>query len=287
MKAYSSIIIFILLVAASVITGTGNYMKAQSKITSDLNQALMYALAEKGQQLVTADTIRVCRQLYGRSGTAVVVTFRDKHFCERLTIPELRDSSYIAFAVLPAGKKSVGLLSDIAGLCGDTVVMRLDMSHYGDVSVAFRAGATCSFATVLGLSDQQLPAALCVMSLIWGVSVLLIRRRDSTAGSHEPCLCSVGNLSFDSRTKTFYNSENKEIRFTPMQFSLMEMFFNAEGHQLLKTEICQMLWPGKDDASETLYTLMRRLKRVVGQNTNLQIEVDRGKAYRLKVKSGE
>lgn len=68
-----------------------------------------------------------------------------------------------------------------------------------------------------------------------------------------------------------------------MQFMLMEMFFNAEGHKLYKSDICRTLWPGKDNASETLYTLMRRLKRVVEQNTNLRIEVERGRAYKLRV----
>ena len=80
--------------------------------------------------------------------------------------------------------------------------------------------------------------------------------------------------------------ETEEVRVTPMQLELMEMFFKSEGHKLDKSEICQMLWPGKDDASETLYTLIRRLKRVVEQNTNLQIEGERGRAYRLIIKSG-
>ena len=68
-----------------------------------------------------------------------------------------------------------------------------------------------------------------------------------------------------------------------MQFQLMRMFFNAEGHKLSKSEICESLWPGKDDASETLYTLVRRLKRVVEQNSSLKIEAERGRAYKLTV----
>ena len=40
---------------------------------------------------------------------------------------------------------------------------------------------------------------------------------------------------------------------------------------------------GKDDASETLYTLVRRLKRIVEQNSRLKIEAERGRAYKLTV----
>ena len=66
-----------------------------------------------------------------------------------------------------------------------------------------------------------------------------------------------------------------------MQYQLMEMFFKSPSHQLTKTEICDALWPKKPDASETLYTLIRRLKPVIEQNSTLKIESNRGKAYRL------
>ena len=64
----------------------------------------------------------------------------------------------------------------------------------------------------------------------------------------------------------------------------MEMFFRVPSHRLTKTEICEALWPKKEDASETLYTLIRRLKSVVEQHSDLKIEVDRGRAYELKIK---
>ena len=69
-----------------------------------------------------------------------------------------------------------------------------------------------------------------------------------------------------------------------MQQQLMELFFRAPNHTLSKTEICEALWPKKEDADETLYTLIRRLKPIVEQHSNLKIEADRGKAYELKIK---
>jgi DNA-binding response OmpR family regulator len=69
-----------------------------------------------------------------------------------------------------------------------------------------------------------------------------------------------------------------------MQQQLMEMFFRSPNHTLSKTEICDALWPKRDDASETLYTLIRRLKPIIEAHSDLKIEADCGKTYELKIK---
>ena len=68
-----------------------------------------------------------------------------------------------------------------------------------------------------------------------------------------------------------------------MQQQLMELFFHADDYRLSKTDICNALWPKKDDANETLYTLVRRLKAVLEAQSRLTIEADRGRSYRLTV----
>ena len=82
----------------------------------------------------------------------------------------------------------------------------------------------------------------------------------------------------------FVNAKGCEVKFTPMQQQLMEMFFNAPSHRLTKQEICDALWPKKPDASDTLYTLIRRLRPILEQNTSLVIESDRRKTYELRVR---
>jgi DNA-binding SARP family transcriptional activator len=62
------------------------------------------------------------------------------------------------------------------------------------------------------------------------------------------------------------------------------MFFLSPSHSLTKAEICDALWPKKPDASDTLYTLIRRLKPVVEQHSDLKIESDRSKSYHLTTK---
>ena len=80
----------------------------------------------------------------------------------------------------------------------------------------------------------------------------------------------------------FHDANGEQIHFTPMQHELMEMFFLSDCHTLQKQDICDRLWPKKPDASETLYTLIRRLKPIVEHHSRLRIESDRGKAYALK-----
>lgn len=64
----------------------------------------------------------------------------------------------------------------------------------------------------------------------------------------------------------------------------MEMLWLSPSHQLSKAEICDALWPKKPDASETLYTLIRRLKPIIEEHSDLKIESDRGKSYGLTIR---
>ena len=82
----------------------------------------------------------------------------------------------------------------------------------------------------------------------------------------------------------FVNAKGCEVKFTPMQQQLMEMLWLSPSHQLSKAEICDALWPKKPDASETLYTLVRRLKPIIEEHSDLKIESDRGKSYGLTIR---
>ena len=80
----------------------------------------------------------------------------------------------------------------------------------------------------------------------------------------------------------FRDVQGKEIPFTPMQHQLMELFMASGDMKLSKITICESLWPKKPDASETLYTLIRRLKPVVSEHCGLTITAEKGGGYRLK-----
>ncbi len=156
----------------------------------------------------------------------------------------------------------------------------------------FKAYACCSEATIFSLSDQRPTAILWTLTLLWAAFCFYRHRQNVMPYSDPGAECGVamagmlqyGSLCYAEAEGTFYDVQGQRIKLTPMQQQLMEMFFRSDDHQLTKTEICNALWPKKPDASETLYTLIRRLKPIIEQHSNLKIEADRGKSYGLTIK---
>lgn len=140
-----------------------------------------------------------------------------------------------------------------------------------------RCEAKCSAATIFSLSDQRPASVLWTIAIFWGFYCFWSYRKQMS-------LVAFGGLAYSETEGRFYNAMGKQVKLTPMQQQLMEMFFHRESHQLTKTEICDALWPKKDDANDTLYTLIRRLKPIIEEHSDLKIESDRGRAYKLEVK---
>lgn len=144
--------------------------------------------------------------------------------------------------------------------------------------------AECSALSILNMSDQRLSLMLLLSAMLWS-SMFLFRRKASEMRAFPPSplthYTNYGGIFFDETAKNFYDNTGKEIYFTPLQQRLMQMLILEPTHQVDKTSICETLWPNKPDASETLYTLIRRLKPIVEQTSELQIECVRGRAYRL------
>ena len=135
----------------------------------------------------------------------------------------------------------------------------------GGWKVTFDTEAKCSAVMIWSLSDQRLSAWLSVMALL---SLALSFR----------CRRQLQPITMDSFSAT---------HLTPMQRQLMEMFVASGSHRLSKHEICDALWPKKDDASETLYALISRLKRELDKTGSFDIISDRGRAYILKRRKSE
>ena len=145
----------------------------------------------------------------------------------------------------------------------------------------FKAYAHCSEATIFSLSDQRPATILWALTIGWGMFCFYRRKK------YDPLLTGMthyGGLSFSEYDGRFLDHKGQLLKLTPMQHQLMEMFFQSPSHSLTKSEICAALWPKKPDASETLYTLIKRLKPVIEQHSELKIESDRGKAYELKIR---
>ena len=135
----------------------------------------------------------------------------------------------------------------------------------GRWNVTFNTEAKCSAAMIWSLSDQRQSAWLTVMALL-SLALSFRGRRQS-----QP-------ITMDCFSAT---------HLTPMQRQLMEMFVASDSHSLSKHEICNALWPKKDDASETLYALISRLKRELDKTSNYDIISDRGRSYILRHRKSE
>ena len=144
-----------------------------------------------------------------------------------------------------------------------------------DTKKGFRPRPQVSTATILSLSDQRPAMVLWSMALLWGLFCLYQQRRSMALGLY-------GGLALQQGR--FIDAKGCVVKLTPMQQQLMEMLWLSPTRQLSKAEICDALWPKKPDASETLYTLIRRLKPIIEEHSNLKIESDRGKSYGLRVR---
>lgn len=274
LKPYHSILIFAILVMSAMFSSVSNYRKAQYAIIHDMDQALSQTIQERQDQWITPDTIQ--------------------NYRSHLNISWLKETSILCYAVEDKRKGSYGEETDKKGeqLSNMTSKQMLLDKHN------IQGYANCSMADVFGLSNQRTPFSLSLLAILWGCFALYYHRRKtekfSTKIALADCntsfetlqdnrkLLSFGSLFYCSDEDAFYNKETQEsIRFTPMQHQLMQMFLSNTYHQLSKQEICETLWPKKLDASETLYTLIRRIKPIIESHTNLMIETERGKAYRL------
>ncbi len=168
----------------------------------------------------------------------------------------------------------------IAELKNTACIAMTSVKRAGRQETQMVAQANCDVLTILMLSDQRASGALLFAGILWMVCSLWYMRRFKPEMFAEAL--SYGGIVFAN--DKFITAKGEPIHFTPMQYSLMEMFMMTESHSLSKQEICDRLWPKKPDASDTLYTLIKRVKPILEANSNLKIESDRGKSYILKIK---
>ena len=247
MKQQHAVLVLFALIIASSLTSLGSYRSTSQKVIKDMDRALAITMQEQQSDVISQDTIRT--------------------FNSHLQITALRGKATLAV---------------------DTR------------SKQFKAYAHCSEATIFSLSDQRPAALLWMLTGCWAMFLFLSEKlrvkseesqdrrpegEPSVAGRREKQsqFSGFGGLTYSETEGRFYAIDGNEVQLTPMQHQLLTMFFLSPSHSLSKAEICDALWPKKPDASDTLYTLIRRLKPVIERYSDLKIESDRSKAYRLTV----
>ena len=205
------------------------------------------------EYMIAQDVDQALKQVLVKMPDNVVTTDTIRCYRNRLTIAELKDTAGIAMRTVRRG---------------------------GRWETKMVAEANCSFATTFMMSDQKASGSLFVFGALWLLGSLWYVRRNKPELIVQG-LAYGGIVFHDDK---FMTVSGEEIRLTPMQHSLLEMFITTDSHTLSKQEICDRLWPKKPDASDTLYTLIRRIKPIIETHSTLKIESDRGKSYSLKLR---
>ena len=205
------------------------------------------------ENIIAQDVNRALEQVLVKMPDNVVTTDTIRCYRNCLTIAELKDTAGIAMrTVRKDGRWETRLVAE----------------------------ANCGFATTFMMSDQKASGSFLFAGLLWLLcSLWYIKRK-------RPELIAQG-ITYGGIV--FYNDKfmtlsGEQIRLTPMQHSLLEMFITSDTHTLSKQHICDRLWPKKPDASDTLYTLIKRIKPIIETHSTLKIQSDRGKSYSLIIK---
>lgn len=280
-----------LFVALSFLTGAKQYNDTRAAIVADLNQALREAVKQHADQWLCRDTIQSYTLLQKRMGTGVTLRTTDNVFAEALPEEIFRRNAGICVNVLPtggAGGRSVAINENESEYIMSDTLMLMNSAKAAGAALSLRGFVYCPFVSVLKMTDLTSSVALFVAALCFGGLYFYFCRKEKgheteQKGTAEEAhrLITFGDLSLSTDDSCIYDSGNRRLNLTPMEYSLMEMFYLSSSHFLLKKDICAALWPGKDNADETLYALVRRLKHTLSAHSSIQISAVRGRAYQL------
>lgn len=254
MKPITAVLVFFSLMIPSLVISYGNYVTAKEYIIEDVNQALAQTILQKASAEITPDTIKI--------------------FKSKLKIDRLKETSYLSMCTAEPSKVT---------FCSDTMSYK-----FGEERLHIRAYPNCSKAAVFGMSEQTTPGIMLIISLMWGMfSIIYFHKRNGIeiVPESDTDKIVVGNMKFSSIQSMFFNEKDEAIDFTPMQHAFMKLLITSEHKRMNIDEICGKLWPGKQNAKESLYTLVKRLKPVVENNSNIQIVSNKGGYYCLTIKN--
>lgn len=284
-----------LMLALSLSFGFHNYRAAEKRIVHDLNQALRQTVLAHSTEWINPDTLQTYHRLTELFGQCVAVESSNNEFTNALHLDPLKAKSGLIVrisrprtALTPQEETEIS--PSASYLTSDTIVWMPGVSSEAKaarptVDLSFQGYARCSFLTIFSLADKSLPVVCLVLAALSGFFFVRYGRFDNEQGA---CTAdqriAFGNITLSCAQACFFKEDEEKLKMTPQQYTLMEMFFRSPAHLLTRSEICDALWPGKDNADETLNTLVRRLRPLIEENSNLKITTDRGRAYVLEIK---
>lgn len=307
--------VFLLMLTAALAASVWNYVRMKECIVGDVNQALAETLRTETGGRITADTLRVFKS------NLKIKELRESSYLSLCTEEPSRvaicsdtmnwesGSGWLHVRAYPNCTRAA-----VFGMSEQTVpfvllvmsvlwgIWSLVSAHRnrnlsengisGELTAGIAAGAAGIAAGSAGEAEACIPVES-VAGTATGVA-------GETAAAAAGCV-RLGSLSLAVAENRFFRNGKAgdveagvgeagdggaavPVQFTPMQFQLMKLLFVQPGHCLPVEQICAALWPGKEDARETLYALVLRLKRVLADGSDLEIRAEKGGFYKLSVR---
>jgi DNA-binding winged helix-turn-helix (wHTH) protein len=270
--------------------GAKQYNRTRETIIANLNAALREAVKMHANNWLCRDTIQSYAKLQQQMGAAVTLHTYDNIFAEALPEKRFKENAGIQISVMNMSSHQQGEAlaenADNGYIMSDTIML-MNNAKVADAALSLRGYVFCPFINIISMTNLTTPTILLALAFCFGGLYFYFRRKYSvknekeTSGADNSKIITFGDLSLSTEDSCVYDLNSKRLNLTPMEYSLMEMFYCSSSHFLLKKDICDTLWPGKDNADETLYALIRRLKQTLAEHSNLKISAIRGRAYQL------
>lgn len=252
------------LMFASLVSCFYSYTEAKQDITGDLNDAIISLANENSELWTRQDTIAALRQMHETTHKPLIYQASDIDFRNN----SLKNEAYFTIALVDKNNSAPKIQGN--KIASDSIIIVPEKTTEG-ISIYVQGFADCSVASVFAASDKTLPGIFLSLSLLSMMCMFIWRR--SGAYNMEPTSASM------PATDTI-----ESIKLTPMQRKLTQMLLDAPDKKVDKTTLCVALWGNKDNAEESLYTLIRRTKSALA-STGIEIICNRGESYEIRLNS--
>ncbi|MDE6740801.1 MAG: hypothetical protein K2J58_00550 [Muribaculaceae bacterium] len=257
------LLIPLVMMISSIVSGCLAYFDARQDIADDLNEVIVALVKEKRGLWVRQDTITALRHMYEVDHKPMIYQASDLKFRNS----GLKDVAYYSIALVDRKTASSKIRGD--KIASDSILL-VPVGSADGLAIQVQGFADCSMASVFAVSDQTVPGMLFLLAVLTLAGMRVWRRNEECQLATEPVVSVSAVPTLDG------------IKLTPMQRQLAQMLLDAPDMKVDKATLCTALWGNKSNAEESLYTLVRRTKSPLAE-AGFEIICNRGNSYQLRV----
>ena len=257
------LLIPLVMMISSIVSGCMAYSGARQDIADDLNEVMVALAKEKSGLWTRHDTIAALRHMYEVNRKPIVYHASDLNFRNAI----LKDVAYYSLALVDRKTAAPKIRGN--KIASDSIMLVPAGSPDG-LAIQVQGFADCSMASVFAVSDQTVPGMLFSLAILSLAGMYICRRNEDRQLETVTVVPAPSVPTLDG------------VKLTPMQRQLAQMLLDAPYMKVDKSTLCLALWGNKSNAEESLYTLVRRTKSALAE-TGIEIICNRGDSYQLRV----